>query len=303
MATPQNNVRKHPLAKCEECPLADAPMVPSSGPADAKVAFVSRSPGKHDVYTGKPFGGPSGKVLDHLLNKYGIGREKIITTNVVLCKTDDPPLQAIKSCKLRLEEEIKDCDLVIAGGTEAVTALTRYRAVHRARGFEIKRTSLGDFGTKKQRVIATNNPAAIMRNSDAYPDIVSDFRRAFDPPPPPTFPKVEIIDEESTVRSVLRRWLDTSFETPIASDLEWAGTRIECAGFSRDGKKSVVFTSDGLLSRENQQLLKTFYERDDINFIWHNGKDDTKILRLNDIEGKVDEDTFFMSYALDERPG
>jgi hypothetical protein len=42
-----------------------------------------------------------------------------------------------------------------------------------------------------------------MRNSDAYPDVVKDFRRAFDPPPPPVFPTVEIIDEADTVRSVL----------------------------------------------------------------------------------------------------
>lgn len=286
-------------AKCEECPLRDATYVPSSGPKDAKVAFVSRSPGKHDVYTQKPFGGPSGKVLDHLLNRYGINRKKIITTNVVSCQTDDPPTEAIKCCKPRLEEEVKNCDLVIAGGTEAVNSLTHYRAVYRARGFEISRTSLG----KKQRVIATNNPAAVMRNSDSYPDMVADFRRAFDPLPPPVFPKVEIIDEESTVRTVLRRWLDTEFSDPIASDLEWAGKRIECAGFSRDGKKSVVFGSTGLNTRENNRLLRSFYERDDIRFIWHNGKDDTKILWLNDIKGKVDGDTFFMSYALDERPG
>jgi DNA polymerase-1 len=41
----------------------------------------------------------------------------------------------------------------------------------------------------------------------------------------------------------------------------------------------------------------------EVSFIWHNGKDDTKILWLNDIKGQVTEDTFFMSYALDERPG
>ena len=55
VATTQDNVRKHPLANCEECPLKDAAYVPTSGPADAKVAFVSRSPGKHDVYKGVPW--------------------------------------------------------------------------------------------------------------------------------------------------------------------------------------------------------------------------------------------------------
>lgn len=117
---------KHPLADCENCPLKDAGVAHTAGPSDAKVAFVSRSPGKHDVRRNKPFGGPSGKVLDHLLNQYGVNRDEIITTNVVLCQTDDPPTEAIKACKPRLESEIKDCDLIIVGGAEATRALTRY---------------------------------------------------------------------------------------------------------------------------------------------------------------------------------
>jgi DNA polymerase-1 len=270
-------------------------MVPTCGPKDAKVAFVSRSPGKYDVRAQKPFGGPSGKVLDHLLNQHGVTRDSIITTNVVLCQTDDPPTKAIRACKPRLDEDIKHCELIIAGGSEATNALTPYKGVTRARGFSIKRGN--------QRVVVTNNPAVVWKKSDAYPDIVKDFRRAFNPLPPPVFPKVEIIDDDSTARAVLERWIETPFETPIASDLEWAGKRIECCGFSKDGKKAVVLGSSGISSSRNQSLLKRFYERSDIRFIWHNGKDDTKVLRRNSIEGRVDEDTFLMSYALDERPG
>lgn len=292
--------RKHPQAVCEKCPLQDAPFVPTSGPSNAKVAFVSRSPGKHDVRTKRPFGGPSGKVLDHLLNKYKVRREDIITTNVVLCQSDDPPKDAVRCCKPRLEEEIKDVDLVVAGGAEAVDVLTRYRTVFNARGFEIKRKSIDG---RVQRAIATNNPAAVMRDSDKYPDMVADFRRAFDPLPPPVFPKVEIIDEPRNARSVLRKWMGTEFNTPIASDLEWAGKEIECAGFSRDGKKAIVFSKSAIGDSSVKQLLSAFYTRPDVRFLWHNGKADTKILIANGIDGRVDEDTFLMSYALDERPG
>jgi uracil-DNA glycosylase family 4 len=293
--------RKHPLAKCEECPLQTAPCVPTTGPSTAGVAFVSRSPGKHDVRTQKPFGGPSGKVLDHLLSKYGIDRKEIITTNVVLCQTDDPPRDAIRACSTRLNAEIQDVDLIIAGGTEATNVLTRYRGVSRARGFSIGRTN--PVSGRKQRVVVTNNPAMVMRNSDAYPDMVSDFRRAFDPPPPPTFPKVEIIDDAHNARAILRKWLNTRFRDPLASDLEWHGRRIECAGFSRDGKKAVVFGGSAVSDGQTLSLLRKFYERRDINFIWHNGKSDTKTLRRNEIAGRVNQDTFLLSYALDERPG
>jgi DNA polymerase-1 len=132
--------------------------------------------------------------------------------------------------------------------------------------------------------------------------MVADFRRAFDPLPPPILPEVTIIWEESKARDILTKWLNTEFDT-LASDLEWHGTNIACAGFSRDGRKAVVFDGRTLGEGINRKLLKRFYERSDVRFLWHNGKADTKVLRLNDIEGRVDEDTFLMSYALDERPG
>ena len=163
--------RKHPLAECESCPLAAASCAPTSGDPNSKVAFVSRSPGKYDVMIGKPFANPrgAGAVLDHLLGRYRVKREDVITTNIVLCRTDDPPKEAIAACRARLESEIANCSLVIAGGTEATIALTRYRAVFTARPFSHKRTSIN--GTP-QRIIVTNNPALVVRDSDAYPDMV-----------------------------------------------------------------------------------------------------------------------------------
>jgi hypothetical protein len=96
--------RKHPLAECEDCPLLENRFCPSSGPKDAKVAFVSRSPGKHDVIAKRPFAGPSGRVLDNLLRRHGVNRGDVLTTNVVLCQSDDPPLAAIKACNPVLKQ-------------------------------------------------------------------------------------------------------------------------------------------------------------------------------------------------------
>jgi len=295
--------RKHPLAECEKCPLAAKRCSPTIGPANAKVAFVSRSPGKYDAMSGKPFSNPHGTkpVLEHLLALYGVDRNDIITTNMVLCQTDDPPNEALAACRPRLEAEISNCELVIAGGTEAVTGLTRYRAVFTARPFVHHRTSSTGV---KQRIIATNNPALVIRDSDSYPDMVEDFRRAFDPPPPAIFPEVEIINDADRGIIALERWLNMRFENPIASDLEWKpDNQYVCAGFSARPEKAVVFGMGAIKSERVRTLLKRFYERTDVQFIWHNGKADTKVLRINSISGRVDEDTFLMSYALDERPG
>src|SRR2546430_13366498 len=65
---------------------------------------------------------------------------------------------------------------------------------------------------------------------DALPILVEDFRRAFDPPPPPVFPDVEVVNEQDSARNILERWLTTPFDY-LASDLEWTpDNRITCAG-------------------------------------------------------------------------
>lgn len=295
--------RKHPLAECESCPLRNQPCAPSFGDPNSRVAFVSRSPGQYDVAVKKPFANPkgAGAVLDHLLGRYGVKREQVLTTNIVLCRSDDPPKDAIKACKPRLEAEIANCDLIIAGGTEATTALTKYRAVFTARPFNHSRTSSTG---KTQRVIVTNNPAIVVRDSDKYPDMVEDFRRAFQPPPEPTFPEVQIINEADRARDTLRGWIDNAPEL-LASDLEWRSTTNEpvCAGFAARGEKAVVF---GLGAFQDggqfKHLLREFYNSGR-RFIWHNGKADTKVLSINGLNVEIHEDTYLMSYVLDERPG
>lgn len=290
-------ISKAPGARCWECPLQSKKCALSTGPVDAKIALVSRSPGYYDAKNGKPFTGPSGKVLDYLLGKYGVKRDEIIVTNMVLCETDDPPAEALSACRPRLLAEVKNCNLIIAAGSEAVNYFTKYRSINSARGFE--------HHWQGRRVVATSNPALVLRKSDAFPDLVADFRLALDPIPPPTLPVVEVIDDPNKVRAILRVWVD---DRPykgsiIASDLEWRNeTDFVCAGFSRDGKKAVVFGNAGLDDRNNRKLLRQFYEDRDTSFLWHNGKSDTKVLRRNGIEARVDEDTFLLSYALDEEP-
>ena len=293
---------KHPLADCENCPLKDAHYAPSTG-LDKKVAFVSRSPGAYDGRSGIPFSNPRGSkaVLKHLLALHNRSRDDLLLTNVVLCQSDDPPKEAIKACSARLEYELRDCELVIAGGAEAVDALTRYRGVARSRGFSIQRTNA--ISGNRQRVVVTNNPAAVVRNSDLYPDMVRDFKRAFDPPPTPVFPKVVIIDDVAQAIDTVKTWLGTEFGTPVAADLEWRGREIVCSGFSVRSEKAVVFALEPWEERGFREQIKRFFERDDVTFVWHNGKADVGILRQNDINGRIDEDTFAQSYDLDERPG
>ena len=124
--------------------------------------------------------------------------------------------------------------------------------------------------------------------------MVQDFKRAFDPLPPPVFPKVEIIEDADNIESVLRKWLSTEFTSshPILNGEE---IEIVCAGFSRQPENAVVLAGEGLAESSNRKsIIRNFYGRADIKFIWHNGKSDTSSSGEMELMVEYDEDTHLL---------
>lgn len=294
--------RKHPLAECETCPLARKPCAPTQGPKDAKVALVSRSPGYHEAMAGKPFSGPSGKVLDHLLALNGVKRHEILVTNTVLCAPDKGkvPPQAIKACSKRLQDEISNTSLVIAAGVEAVNSLIGRRTIDSYRGYRIER---GD-----RVFVATNNPALVLYDDSTFPNLVKDFRRAFNPLSPPVLPTVEWTTDVDHAKSLLTRILE--------DDAPYRGADIESRGglthkaelvsvqFSTSPTTAITIGEPACCRDDIQRLLREIFGRTDCRYIWHNGKFDIKILNYRyGIPARVDEDVMLLHYAIDERTG
>jgi uracil-DNA glycosylase family 4 len=288
--------RKHPLAQCEICPLQKAKCAPTAGPSDASIAIVSRSPGRYDARAKKPFAGPSGKILDHLLGLYGVRREDVLTTNIVLCENDgSPPREAIQACKPRLDFEIKDADTIIAAGSEAVAELTRFKSLDGARGYAHQRG--------RARVIATNNPAVVLRDDSAFPNLVRDFRLGLAPLPTPQLPDVDWTNniEEG------RRWLKAIKRQNVdllTFDIETLGLRpaapLVALAFSGSGNKGVSFGERVCRDQTTyRDYIAPFIE--DSRLLAHNGKFDLRNFRGKGIKGTLAEDTMLLSWALDER--
>lgn len=293
--------RKHPQALCESCPLYSKPCAPTQGPADAKYAIVSRSPGYHEAQVGKPFSGPSGKVLDHLLKQNGYTRNQVMVTNVVLCAPDEGkvPPEAIKACAPRLRSELDGIDTIIAAGSEAVNLLIGRGSIDSHRGYRIER---GD-----KTFVATNNPALVLRDDSTFPNLVRDFRRAFNPMPVPVLPEVTVINDPSTAIRTIKDITRTAYEV-LAADTESFGglthnATLASFQLSATGERAITFGYDSVRDRDVIAVLRTLLESP-TKFVWHNGKHDIKILRHKyRIQARVDEDTILLSYALDERSG
>jgi len=284
--------------------------VPTVGPAHAKLAIASRSPGWKEAKGGEPFSGPSGKVLNHLLETNGTKREETLLTNTVLCTTDSPSNAAIKCCSNRLHADIGNADTVIAAGGEAAKAILGVASIAGSRGYAHERDRSDG---SKQRVIVTNNPAIVLKDDSTFPNLVRDFRLAINPLPPPKLPEVEWTNERDTARKWLRnlygRLISPGFMEegiPLSVDIETKGLRhwasIVSIAFSIDGNKAIAIGESFFRDPSSvQDYLRPILEHREAMCLWHNGKFDTRNLRDKRIDATVDQDTLLLSYACDER--
>jgi len=302
---------KAPYALCDQCPFKDRAFAASVGPANAKLAVVSRSPGYYEALNGKSFAGPSGKVLDHLLQLHGVDRKDVLTTNVVLCQSDGQESgfgMAQACCEPRLEAEIAECDTVIAAGSEAVKGLLGAGSIGGMRAYVHERETQaphpekGSLWPKKQRVIVTNNPAMVLRDDAVFPELVRDFRLAINPLPTPKLPKVKWTEDWNEAKSwipELRKSLMPG--TLVSCDIEGSYPNIASISFSIRPERAIVF-GIGVVDK----VLEEFPEIlsiDCVRYLWQFGKYDIKELAKAGVSARIDEDTGMLSYALDERPG
>jgi len=128
------NDRKVDGGQCYKCPLIKAPFVPPCGNENADIFLIGMAPGWNEVQEGKPFVGRAGEILDSILNKLMIDRDKDLwIDNSILCrsvneegKNRDPDDVEIECCGNRLKMTINRVKpkVVIPLGKVAYKALT-----------------------------------------------------------------------------------------------------------------------------------------------------------------------------------
>lgn len=159
-------------AKCRGCDLwlHATQTVFGEGPAGAAVMFVGEQPGDQEDRAGRPFVGPSGRLLDEALEAAGIDRATVYVTNAVkhfkfvrkeltrrrLHKKPSPA--EVRACRPWLEEEVRLVRpriIVALGSTAAQGILGKAFRVTEQRG-KVVRSEWGP-------VVATVHPSAVLR--------------------------------------------------------------------------------------------------------------------------------------------
>jgi DNA polymerase len=96
---------------CTRCRLAKTRIhaLCGEGPPDAELLLVAQAPGRVEDREGRMFIGPSGHVLDELLQSAAIDRQAVYMTNLVKCmlpKYRRPKADEIAICSRWLEAEL-----------------------------------------------------------------------------------------------------------------------------------------------------------------------------------------------------
>ena len=179
---------------CKGCELyrVGTQTVFGDGPKDAKLMFVGEQPGDQEDRAGKPFVGPSGKLLDSALEAAGIDRGIAYVTNAVkhfrwekrpgsTKRIHKKPSDGhVRACHPWLDAELavlRPSVVVALGATAAQSLLGKQFRVSTQRGKPQR-----PWGSGGAVVIATVHPSAVLRapadqRAEAEKQFMADIRK------------------------------------------------------------------------------------------------------------------------------
>lgn len=172
------------IKNCTKCRLSETRkhVLCSEGNHDAKIMLVAQAPGVKEDEEDRMFIGPSGKVLDELLELSDISRDDLYMTNLIKCMLPnyrDPKQDEINACSIYLEEEIELVNptfLVPLGYFATKYLLEKYRI-----DIPIKKDFYKIYGklilSKDYKILPLQHPAAVVYNPDLKKVLLNNYHK------------------------------------------------------------------------------------------------------------------------------
>jgi len=172
------------IKECKKCRLSQTRMnaICGEGNLNAKIMLIAQAPGEKEDREGRMFVGPSGKVLNELLNKAGIKRQEIYMTNLIKCmlpKYRKPKQDEIKACSYYLNEEIKLINPKI------LVPLGYYATCYIFQKYDISLSPKAGFSSffgklflaKDKKILPLPHPATLLYNPEFKKDLIKSYRK------------------------------------------------------------------------------------------------------------------------------
>jgi len=158
------NEVKVDLGECTRCRLHShrTHIVFGEGSPSARVVLVGEGPGREEDRLGRPFVGPAGKLLEHIIAAVGWRRQEVYICNVIKCrppKNRDPLPDEIESCGPFLRRQlraIRPQAILAVGSFAAQFLLSTQQPISRLRNQVYQFEGIP--------VVPTYHPAYLLRN-------------------------------------------------------------------------------------------------------------------------------------------
>jgi len=165
---------KQGCQECQACPLYKhaTQAVVGEGPARARLALVGEQPGDEEDRAGRPFVGPSGRLMNTVLEDLELARPKLFVTNAVKHFKfvergkrrlhEKPRASEVKACRPWLEQElgiVAPAVVVALGATATAALLGPAVRLTVSRGQLLPAT----LGAVSFTVVPTYHPSALLR--------------------------------------------------------------------------------------------------------------------------------------------
>lgn len=163
------------ISTCKICQVHSiGKAVPGEGNPDADIVFLGEAPGKKEAETGRPFVGPSGKVLRALIADAGLKDEDVFITSPVkfLPEYVTPTPKDVAHAVVHLEKQLQVIEpkiIVLLGRIAALAILKEEIQVSKRHGEIIKKDSY--------TYLLTYHPAAPLYSPKIKTELMNDFKK------------------------------------------------------------------------------------------------------------------------------
>lgn len=176
---------KTKLISCDRCTLCNQAKnkVFGEGKIDSPLVLIGEAPGRNEDEQGKPFVGYAGRLLDELLGKNGLTREKIFITNIIRCrppKNRRPLKTEVEACSSHLNEllNIIKPKIIAPMGNSAINYFFNKMGLERKEIGEIHGVPINanlSFG--EIIIFPLYHPAAAIYNRKLFSTLKEDFKK------------------------------------------------------------------------------------------------------------------------------
>jgi DNA polymerase len=150
--------------------------------------LIGEAPGQYEIIYREPFVGRAGQLLDHVLEKIGVGRSNVYVTNILKCRPPDNKLPkakelsvCIEKCAMYLEDEldqVKPKVVVLLGGTAVRSMLSVDGGLLDVEGSVYTEANPAYFTIRGLRFVPCVHPAYVLRSPSKEVNLARALYRA-----------------------------------------------------------------------------------------------------------------------------